>query len=159
MRVGDVIVSINGHKVNDVRAFHYHFTINGVGGMADIDILRDGRSLQRRIKLVRAPEIPPRNVTRIRGSSPFSGAIIANLSPALAEELSMPDQSGVVVIGFARRSFARRLGLARRDVILDVNGVEIGDVADLRDILRRSASSWRFTIKRGKNILSMSLGG
>jgi Do/DeqQ family serine protease len=159
LRVGDVIVAVNGHRIDDEKAFHYHFTINGVGGKAQLEILRDGRRFFRQIELARAPEIPPRNETRIRGSNPFSGAIVANLSPALAEELSMPDQSGVVIVGFARRSFARRLGLARRDVILDVNGVEIDSVADLRALLRHRASIWRFTIKRGDNILSMSLGG
>ena len=159
LRVGDVIVAVNGHEVMDERAFLYRFTVNGVGGRAEIEVLRDGRHIRRSIPLVRAPEIPPRHQTRIRGHNPFSGALVANLSPALAEEISMPDQAGGVILAVARRSFARRSGLARRDIIVEVNGVEIDSVTTLRQLLREDdGSGWRFAIKRGGKILSMRLG-
>ncbi len=158
LRVGDVITSINGHSVLDARVFRYHFTINGTGGVANLTIWRRGRTLQKKVRLVRAPEIPPRNETRLRGNSPFSGAVVANLSPALAEEMSMNDQSGVVVMKTVRRSVARQIGLTRKDILLEINGVEVESVAGLVDILRDDPGYWRFMIKRGENILSLRLG-
>ncbi len=158
LRVGDVILSVNNHVILDAKAFRYHFSINGTGGVVDMKVWRDGRNFSKTVSLIRAPERPPRNEKRLSGKNPFSGALVANLSPALAEEIAMSDQSGVVVLGLSRRSFARRIGLVQRDIILEINGVEIDRVADLLTILRERPRRWRFMIKRGKNILSMSLG-
>ncbi len=158
LRVGDVIISVNGHLILDANAFRYQFSINGTGGKASLKIWRDGRYFNKQVALIRAPEIPVRNETRLLGNTPFSGAVVANLSPALAEEISMSDQSGVVIVELGRRSFAKRIGLAKKDIILEINGIEIERVRELVSLLRDRPRSWRFTIKRGDNILSMSLG-
>ena len=158
LRVGDVILSVNNHSIADAKAFRYQFSINGTGGRAKLSVWRKGRTLRKTVALVRAPEIPAKNETRLRGNNPFSGALVANLSPALAEEISMSDQSGVVIVGLGRRSFAKRIGLVQKDILLQINGTEIESVADLVDTLSQRQRSWRFTVKRGDNILSMSLG-
>ena len=158
LRVGDVIRSVNGQEIRDAKAFRYHFSINGTGGKASMRIWREGRSFEKRVSLIQAPEIPAKNQTRLRGNHPFSGALVANLSPALAEEISMSDQTGVVVIGMSRRSFAQRIGLARKDILMELNGAEIDSVATLKDLLLQRHRSWQFTIKRGDNILNLSLG-
>ncbi len=158
LRVGDVILSVNSHAITDAKSFRYQFSIKGTGGRAKLKIWRNGRKLTKAVSLIIAPEVPARNEMRVRGNNPFSGALVANLSPALAEEISMSDQSGVVIVGLGRRSFAKRIGLARKDILLQINGTEIESVADLADTLRERQRSWRFTIKRGDNVLSMSLG-
>jgi Do/DeqQ family serine protease len=158
LRVGDVITSVNDHIILDAKAFRYHFSVNGTGGKAKLKIWRDGRSFGKSISLVKAPEVPARNETRLKGNNPFSGAMVANLSPALAEEISMSDQSGVVILRLGRRSFAKRIGLAKRDILLELNGNEIDSVSDLKKMVRKRPRYWRFLIKRGENILSMSLG-
>ena len=152
-------MAVNGHEIPDGRAFQYQFSINGVGGTADLTIWRKGQQLHKRVELIAAPEIPPRNETRLQGQNPFAGAVVANLSPALAEEMSMSDQSGVVVLDVGRRSYARRIGLTDKDIILEINQVEIDSVKTLVDALQQDARYWRFTIKRGGNILTMTLGG
>ena len=158
LRVGDAILSVNGHEVDDARAFQYHFSIKGIGGSVEFEIWRRGNRFRRKMALVSAPEIPPRRETRLRGANPFSGAVIANLSPALAEEINMNDQRGVVVLRLGRRSYARRIGLSPHDIILEVNGVEVDSVATLTSAVRRSRSYWRFSIKRGQEILTMTIG-
>ncbi|MCP4933961.1 MAG: Do family serine endopeptidase [bacterium] len=158
LRVGDVILSVNSHAITDAKSFRYQFSIKGTGGRANLKIWRNGRNITKMVSLVSAPETPARNETRLRGNNPFSGALVANLSPALAEEISMSDQTGVVVVGLGRRSFAKRIGLVPKDILLQINGTEIESVADLVETLRGRQRSWRFTVKRGDNILSMSLG-
>ena len=158
LRVGDVILAVNGKTIQDEKAFRYHFTINGTGGTARVKIWRNGRVLDKSVSLIKAPENPPRRLTKLRGNNPFSGAVVANLSPALAEEISMSDQSGVVIVAIGRRSYARSFGLARKDILLEVNGSEIEKVADLLELLQQRQRYWRFVIKRGDNILTMDLG-
>ena len=53
----------------------------------------------------------PRNEVEIRGRSPFLGATVANLSPALADELRLDPQSeGVVITDVADGSTAQSVG-------------------------------------------------
>ena len=50
---------------------------------------RQRQPLTLRVGLAIAPEVPPRNVTDLAGNQPLAGARVANLSPALAEELGL----------------------------------------------------------------------
>src|SRR3546814_1702847 len=69
------------------------------------------------------PESPPRNELRLLGHHPLGGAFIASLSPALAEELDMPEVwSGVVITRVQRGTPANRVGFRARDIIVSVNG-------------------------------------
>ena len=64
-----------------------------------------------------APETP-RDEIAIRSRSPFSGAKVANLSPALADELQLQNvDDGVVILDVDDGSYASNLGFQRGDVI------------------------------------------
>ena len=79
------------------------------------------------------PEVPRRNETLLDGSHPLSGATAANLSPALAEELSavgVPD-AGVIILDLRRGSPAALMRFAPGDIILAINDEKIETVADL----------------------------
>ena len=78
-----------------------------------------------------APEFPREEIT-IRERSPFLGAKVANLSPALADELQLGTMSeGVVVLDSDAGSYASNLGFQRGDIIEEVNGVKIEKTRDL----------------------------
>jgi S1-C subfamily serine protease len=102
-----------------------------------------------RIALVAAPETPPRDAREIDGSNPFAGATVANLSPAVAEEMSLADTSGVVILETKAYSTARRLGLQPGDIILRLNGDAIRDVRQLAGLVSQRARAWDLTIRRG----------
>ena len=54
-----------------------------------------------------APEVPPRDALTIHSRSPFEGAQVMNMSPAVAEELSLDGASqGVVVAAVGDNSTA-----------------------------------------------------
>ena len=65
----------------------------------------------------------PRDEAKLSGAHPFDGAVVVNLSPAVAEELSLEDAwSGVAIERIARGGIAGRIGFQRGDIILSVNG-------------------------------------
>ena len=67
----------------------------------------------------------------LTGSQPLAGATVANLSPAVAEELGLERAySGVVIVAVRPRSPAQRIGLQPGDRIL--SGQRRGSVVDLR---------------------------
>ncbi len=160
LRAGDVITEVNGREVDDPRAFHYRFSTGGIGGTAKLSLLRNGKSRTVSVKQLAAPEDPPRDIRELTGRHPFDGAKVANLSPALAEELSIDeDAQGVIVLAVTRGSTASRLGLRSGDIVVGLNGNRIGSVKGLARIVDRRARRWQLTIERGGRKLNVVVGG
>ncbi len=156
---GDVIVSVDGRDVADQRALHYRLTTKGIGGEAVIGLIRHGRRLTVRVPLIPAPEIPPKDPRILEGPHPFEGAQVANLSPALAEELDLDVMRGVVVLQVPYGTAARSIGLRPGDIMLKINGVAIKSTGQLARVLKYPQRSWRFSIQRGGKILRTIIGG
>lgn len=160
LRVSDVVLEVDGKEVVDVHALKFRIATLGTGRVTDLGIWRDGRRHTIAVALEAPPEEPPRNATLIRGRNPFEGAKVANLSPALAEELSISaDRSGVIVLDVASGSSADRIGVETGDIVARINGVGIARVRDLDAVLKRSPRVWRLEIDRDGRALSVVLGG
>jgi serine protease Do len=147
--VGDVIVAVNGRDVEDPEALRFRLATLPVGGTADITVLRDGAETHLAVALLAAPETPARDETEIGGRNPLNGCVVANLSPALAEELAISGTwEGVIILGMARSAIAARAGLRPGDVLLGINGTDIGMVRDLVALLETPAERWEITFRR-----------
>lgn len=159
IKMGDVLVSVNGREILDAENLRYRLATLVVGESADLELFRDGAKKSVRVRLVKPPEDPPRNETQLSDQlPPFGGATVANLNPALAEELGIEPEEGVIVLQLKRRSFARQAGLAPGDLILVVNGRDITNVIDLEGVLARSGRKWTFSVKRGGRVIQRSIG-
>jgi len=160
LRTGDLILTIDGQTVEDPNTFEYRLATKAIGGKARVGVLRSGRQIEVVVSLETAPEAP-RDELQIRGRSPFVGAKVVNLSPAVAEELSIdPAINGVVIVDLAEGSPAQGIGFFRRgDVVLSVNGEKIGKTRDLARITSARARFWRITILRDGQTLSVAFGG
>jgi Do/DeqQ family serine protease len=159
MRVGDLVVSVDGQDVDDVNAFDYRFATKPLGGQAAVGVMRGGREMKLAVALETVPETP-RDEAVIKTRSPFLGARIANLSPALAEELRMDiDAKGVVVTDVENGSTAYSFGLQKGDIVLVVNNVKIETTHDLVHVLSQPSKLWRLTIQRGGQQISAMFTG
>ncbi len=150
LRVGDVITAVNGHHVEDDAGLRFRLATMPVGEEAELTVMRQGSDRHVEVSLIAPPEMPPRDQTEIGGrSSPFAGLIVANLNPALAEELGIEAmQPGVMVVGIHRGSVAHRLNFRPGDMVIEVNGRAIARVDDLERLAGRSAPEWRVTLRR-----------
>ena len=130
-------------------------TVIGIGEKADLTVERDGKASHVALPLGLAPEDPPRDTRTIDGNSPFSGLTVENISPRVVEELRLPDISdGVVVAEVEAGSPAARIGFARGDVIVAVNGTEIDNTGTLEDQAAASPGLWRLSINRGGRMIN-----
>jgi S1-C subfamily serine protease len=112
------------------------------------------------MKLAAAPESPPREAIRIKNRSPFQGALVMNVSPAVAEELSLEGVSeGVVVTDVAEGSLAANFGVQKGDVVVEVNGEKIAATRDLESASAQRARAWDLTISRGGEVIRSRIGG
>jgi Do/DeqQ family serine protease len=159
LQPGDLIVAVDGQAVDDPGAFDYRFATKALGGGAKLAIVRDGRERTVTIALETAPETP-RDELVLQGRSPFQGAKVSNISPALAEELRIDTASdGVIILDIANGSAAQSLGFQPGDIVLAVNDRRITKTRELESATAKPSSLWRITIRRGGQNLSVELRG
>jgi Do/DeqQ family serine protease len=159
LKPGDLITSIDGQIVEDPNTFDYRFATKPLGGNAQLDVVRAKQELKVAVALQVAPDTA-RDEVVIRTRSPFLGAKVANLSPALAEELRLdPAGGGVVIVDVGDGTAARTVGFQRGDVILSVNGQKLAKTGDLEKATSQQSRLWRITILRGGQQISVILGG
>ncbi len=157
---GDIVLDIDGREVADVAGLRYRLATIPVGSDAKLTVLRRGSHLSLTAKLIEPPETPPRNLTRVGGRTPLSGAEIGNLSPALAEETGMPlGTGGVVITRLERGSVAARLGFRPGDRIDVINGHKVDVVRTAMKLLKGAQGGWRVEILRDGERLAMSVDG
>jgi len=159
LKTGDLIVAVDGQTVDDMNAFDYRFATKSLGGSAQLGVVRAGRETKLAIALETAPETPREEVV-IQARSPFMGVKIANISPALADEMRLEASAeGVVVLDVAQGSLAQSLGFQRGDVIAQVNDEKIARTRDLDRVSKERQRAWRITIVRGGQSISVTFGG
>jgi Do/DeqQ family serine protease len=159
LKTGDLIVAVDGQTVDDHNAFDYRFATKPLGGSAQLGVVRGGKETRLAIALETAPETPREEVV-IQARSPFMGVKIANISPALADELRLEASAeGVVVLDVAQGSLAQSLGFQRGDVIAQVNDEKIARTRDLDRVSKERQRAWRITIVRGGQSISVTFGG
>ncbi len=147
LKPGDVIIAINGKVIEDQGSLRFRLATMTIGSEATLTLLRQRQQMTVPIKLVSAPDSPPARKTALTGAQPLAGATVANLSPALADQLQLNDWKGVVIVQIRRGSTAHRLGLAAGDIIAAINGQAVGNVDDLQAALA-AAQRWEITFRR-----------
>jgi Do/DeqQ family serine protease len=159
LKVADLIVAIDGQTIEDPNAFDYRFATRPIGGTAEIEVVRSGKTIKLTIPLETAPDTG-RDEIVLTSRSPFQGAKVANISPALADEMHLDaDTRGVVVVALSDDGMAANLGFQKGDIIVSVNNQKIGKTADLERVTREPSRLWRITLLRGGQQISVTLGG
>jgi Do/DeqQ family serine protease len=159
IKPGDLIVSVDGTPVDDPNAFDYRFATKPLGGSAQIGLIRQGKDVAVQVALQSLPETP-RDEVEIRARSPFLGATVANLSPALADELRLdPQTEGVVITAVADGSTAQSIGFQKGDIVVSVNNQKIAKTADLERVAGAGGRQWRITFMRGGQQISVMFTG
>src|SRR5262245_11587314 len=100
------------------------------------------------VELTPPPREPEPDQTWLEGQQPLMGAQVANLSPALGEELSVSGWKGVVITAIKRGSFARNLGLRPGDIVARINGTDVDSVKQLQELVADEQDEWQVSIER-----------
>jgi Do/DeqQ family serine protease len=159
LKAGDLIVTVDGASVEDPNAFGYRFATKPLGGTAQLGLVRQGHAMTLPIALQSLPDTPRQEV-QIKARSPFLGATVVNLSPALADELRLDAQAeGVVITEVADGSAAQSVGFQKGDVVVSVNNEKINKPADLERVTSAGGRQWRITILRGGQQISVMFSG
>jgi len=156
---GDIIVGVNGKPVENAKEFDYRLATLSVGQRTDVDVIRKGKPLRAKLALVQAPDKPAREETQIKGRTPLTGAVVANVSPALADELGLGISAKGVAVVDVKGGPAAEIGFRKGDILLEVNGEKVSNVKTLQAALTKENAYWELSIDRGGQVRSVRLGG
>jgi Do/DeqQ family serine protease len=151
LRPGDIVYAVDGKEVLDPASLRYQIATQPVGDSVTLTVVRSGEAINLKLGLAAPPEAPARQLTQLPDGSILAGVSIANLSPALAQELGagLPEQ-GVVVVSVPRQAPAARTGYPRPgDIVESVNGQQVGTVSDVRSALGVAQNQTLFGLNRG----------
>ena len=161
LQAGDVVVGVDDKPVQDPHAFQYRFVTKEIGGQANLSVLCKGQKLTTTIALIAPVEDPPRDARDLGGYHPLTGCKIANLSPAVAQELGIDDDSrmGVVVLDVKDKTPAARIGVKRGDIVVAVNNEKVKSVAQLVSVLDLAGGGWRLSVERDGKVYNLAIQG
>ena len=160
---GAVILSVDGEAIDDPGELAFRLNTLGVGATAEVGVLRRGRETKAEVRLIAAPESPPRETTELSGRKSLAGLGVANLNPALAEELAagldrraatrLSAESGVVVL--QARGASARYSLRAGDLIRSYNRRPVEDVKSLVRLTQREPRLLAMEIERDGRLLQL----
>jgi Do/DeqQ family serine protease len=160
LKSGDLVISVDGIEVDDPNGFNYRIATKGVGGTVKLVYVRAGKEQAVDLALVAAPETTPRDQRAIAGKSPFAGATVVNLSPAVMEEQGYQGKrrKGVLITAVEQGSSAAGVGFRQGDVVVEVNGQAVASTKELDDIAAGRTSRYRLVIERGGRLIRSQVG-
>jgi serine protease Do len=156
LRPGDVVLAIEGRAIDDTEALRFRFGTLPLGGTAKVTVWRQGEQLDLPVRLVAPPETPRRDVTQLRQGG-LAGVTVANLSPALADELETADSSGIIVLDVPRGGPAARAHLAVGDIVTSLNTLPVATVAELQGAAGHAEPTLRLGLRRRGRGLQLTI--
>ena len=78
----------------------------------------------------------------------LAGAQVAKLTAAVADQLGMRGNRGIVVVKVEQGSNAQRRGFREKDVLLQINGRNLDTVETLRRALAQADGAWQIVGSR-----------
>ncbi len=154
LKAGDVIVAVNGEKVNETRQLISKVSSLPPGTRVKIDALRDGKSRSFTVTLAerKAGSVPAEATGDVDATGAGKlGLEIADLTARTRRSFELgPEVSGVLVTRVEPLSAAAEAGLRRGDLITEVNGREIRSVDEFTSAIKglKSGSYARMYVYR-----------
>lgn len=133
IKPGDVIRKVNGQTIDSARKLTDVITALSPGAVANVDVIRDGKTMNFRVTLDERPADPSANGGA--GKAPSQGTLrgitVQNLTPALRDQLGLPPSvTGIVISDIDPNSPAADAGLQPGDVIESINRQNVHNMAD-----------------------------
>ena len=159
-RSGDVILSVDGQRVDDPSAFNFRLATRPIGQTAELERLRGGATEAIAFPVEAAPQPAADAIAAISGNTRFAGVTVRQLDPALSEAKGLPyDARGVLVTAIEPGSPAEAMGLRIDDVILALNEIEISDAQAFQQLASQRVRTWQIILQRNGRVSRSIVSG
>jgi serine protease Do len=162
LRIGDVIVSVDGAPMNSVPLFELSLYMNDTADFVKLGVMRGDNKLELKVP-VYEPANDPDHLFELADPTkdliPRLGIIGLTVNADVESFLGSPRiQGGVVVAALVADKLAVDSGLAAGDIIHTLKGVPITSVANLRDAFNalKPGEAASMQIERGGRLTYLS---
>lgn len=154
---GDIIVSFNGKDIKQMSDLPRIVAETPVGKDVDVVIIREGKELHLKVKVVELAE--QRLASQMQAPALSLGLKVDNISPRWQREFGIKDNLGVIVVDVAPNSPADEAGIQAGDVIKEVNRKPVKTLKDYNSAMTKIEKNKGvlFLIKRGNQTFYVSI--
>lgn len=165
IKAGDVIIEVNGKKINDTVDLQNQIMKNPPGTEIRVKVLRDGKVQEFMIKTVSFDDEVAQDTEEKQTADETSiGLVVRDITPAIIQRYGLPKVDyGVLVYGVKNGSSAEVAGIRAGDIILSVNRKPVKNSQEfwsaVKQAVRSGGESVLLYIQRGelKTYISLPL--
>ena len=152
---GDIILEVNGKPMTGSNQLRMAISMMQPGSEAKLKVIRDGSQRELTIKLHELPTEHAENNNETGDQQHASAGVeVANLTPQISQQLNLPPTTtGVVVKSVSPSSPLADSGLAKGDVIQEVNHQPVKSASDFYDAMHKGAGNPLLLVNRGGRTL------
>lgn len=136
LKAGDVITTYEGQEVSQMSMLPAMVANTSVGTKAKVELIRDGKKMKITVEIGKLEEEEDVVAGAETGTSKELGMTVQELTPKLAESLGIEETQGVIVTDVDHDMAAAAAGIARGDIILEINREKISDIAQYKKALK-----------------------
>jgi serine protease Do len=166
VKVNDVILELNGQKIESVAQFIGIIGVSGQGAKMSLTIWREGSTRTANAILAMPPQagfftmgpdplpdMPPLDIMPV--PQPMVGIEGETLTPQLAAYFGVKE--GVLVMTVMPRTPAEKCGLKAGDVIVKVSGTPVTSIREISGLVRAAHKSATFTVVRNHKEITLNV--
>jgi serine protease Do len=162
---GDVILGMNGEAISDSTQFRLQISELAPNSTVHLKVMRSGKQMDVPVTLGQLKEeqevASSDDGSQDNSVGGMSGVQIENLTPQIAQQLGVAARTqGVVVSQVSPDSAAAEAGLARGDVVVEVNRHAVHNTQEFQQAMSRSnGGSTLLLVHRGTGSLYIAVDG
>jgi len=150
IRPNDIIIAVNGKKIESGRDITTTIADIGVGEFAKITIIQKGKQKTVKVKIGKRPDSYAALEQTEKKQSDDLGIRLSEITPQIARQLNLDKGSGIIVAAVSPNSKAEKAGMLQGDVIVEINRKTIENVQDFKKEIKsiKKDETIAFLIKR-----------
>ena len=150
---GDIIIQFNDKPILEMSDLPMLVAETPIGNKATVTLLRDGKKRTLTVNIAELKETPEAGVPNQQASVQL-GMSVREITPELVQALGLTEDKGVLILSVEPGSIADNAGLARGDVIKEINRRPVITMADFQDALKKTpAENILLLVTRGQTSL------
>ena len=151
---GDVITAVEGHPVNTPAEMIFRMSVTGIGAEARIAHLRNGEPGEATVRLIAAPDVPPRGQLTTGRNAAIPGMMLSTVNPAVIGEYALPLSAQGVVVDDPGQ-IGLRAGLRAGDILRGINDMTVETATEAEAALEEAERHLFLDVQRGTQRMTM----